>query len=529
MRIKHPRFLEIIPGATVWMALLLPFVLSIFSPAAVATFILLFDFYWLSKTIIMTYHLIAAYLRMKKDLKVNWLVKSEGLKLDGTPLRAYSAEATSAAKAGQGFAGQAIKNFRDLYQAVILATYKEDLDILMPSIQSIVDSQYPKDRIIFVLATEERDRENARHNAKILQEKFGQKFLAFLVTEHPANLPGEVKAKGGNVKWAAKKLQKFLDEQKISYDNVIVSTADADTRFHPQYFACLAYKYAQNPNRTHRSFQPIPIYANNIWKAPALSRISALGASFWQMIEATRPWRLINFSTHSMSMQTLVEIDFWDTTVVNEDSRQFWRAYFAYQGDHEVVPIFVPVYMDAVLAESYFKTLRNQYLQKRRWAYGVEHFPYVVTESLKHKEIPWISKGVRLYRLFEGNFSWATTSLFIALVAWLPLILNPEFRGSVLGYNLPVLARNLLTITWIGLVISATLSTLLLPPRPRGVAKRKTLEMILQWVLVPITAIFFSSFPAIDAQTRLMLGKYLAFRVTEKKTVLSHVHLESTR
>jgi len=56
----------------------------------------------------------------------------------------------------------------------------------------------------------------------------------------------------------------------------------------------------------------------------------------------------------------------------------------------------------------------------------------------------------------------------------------------------------------------------LLPERPKEHKAYKYLYMILQWILVPFTLIVFGSFPATDAQTRLMLGKYLGFHVTEK-------------
>lgn len=492
---KFIRFLEILPGAITWVSLILPIVFSFFWPAAVAAFVLTFDLYWLYKSIIMGYHLLSGYFQLRHDLRIDWLAKCQNIAKD-----------------------ELFLDYKKIYQAIIFATYKEEVETLMPSFQAIADSDFPNKRIIVVLATEKRDYERGQRNAKILQEKFGKKFFKFLVTVHP-DIPGEVKAKGGNVKWAAKILQKFVESKNFSFESVIVTTCDADTRLHQKYLACLTYKYITNPNREHRSFQPIPLYSNNIWQAPAFSRIIAFGNSFWQLIEATRPWRLINFSTHAMSLKTLVEIDFWDTTVVNEDSRQFWRAYFKFDGDHEVVPIFIPVYMDAILGENYWQSLKSQYQQKKRWYYGVEHVPYVVSNSWRAKNINLWDRLIKNYRLFEANYSLATSSIYIAVIAWLPILFGPGFNKTVFAQNLPIIIRVLLALTWIGLFTSMTISILLLPSRPKGFGRRNFLKMISQWILIPFTAILFSSLPAIDAQTRLMLGKYLGFRVTEKKAV----------
>ncbi len=490
------RSLEILPGALIWFSFIAPIILSFYIPAWVATYILLLDLYWLYRSLIIGVNLVIGYRNLKHDSRVDWMKKLEAL------------EPT-----------EIIKDWKKIYQVVTLATYKESFETLDTSIQAVADAQFPTKRKILVLATEERDKINARELASRLREKYEYKFFKFLVTEHPDGIIGEHKAKGANVTWATKKLRLFLDEKKIEYDNVIVTTADADTRIHKQYLACLAYNYCIEPNRDRRSFQPITLYSNNIWQAPAICRIIAFGNSFWQMIEASRPWRLVNFATHAMSMKMLIEINYWEVGVVNEDSRQFWRAYFTFNGDHKAVPLFVPVYMDAVLAYSFWSTIKNQYLQKQRWAYGVEHVPYVVIESYKNWKIPFWDKTVKIYRLLEGNYSWATASIFIAVMDWFPLLLGPGFSHTVLGVNLLTLIRTIMAFTWIGIVISVWISLLLLPPRPAQYKKGKFVEMILQWVLVPVQAVLFSSFPAIDAQTRLMLGKYMTFRVTEKKAV----------
>jgi len=430
------------------------------------------------------------YYHYKKDIEIDWFKELLGL--------------------------PQFKKWQDLYQVVIYPNYKEEIETLRRSLRACQRATWPKEKMIIVLAMEEREGESAEEKARALKQEFAGRFFKLLVTFHPKDLPGELKAKGANATWAAQRLREFLDQHNIPYEKVLVSTFDADSCPHPQYFACLAYKYITNENRTKRSYQPIPLYSNNIWHAPAITRIIAFSASFWQMIEATRPYRMINFSSQAMSMKTLVDINFWDKTIVSEDSRQFFRAYFRYHGDHQVVPVFTPVYMDAVLGKNFWETLKEQYLQKRRWAWGVEHFPYLLEELPRHKEIPWVLRALLLWRQFEGHYSWATASLLLALSGWLPFALNPTFRSTVLAYNLPSLARLLLGLTWVGILISTYISLGLLPPRPKEYGIWKMLEMYIQWALTPITAIFFGSIPAVDAQTRMMLGKSLGFRVTKK-------------
>jgi hypothetical protein len=67
--------------------------------------------------------------------------------------------------------------------------------------------------------------------------------------------------------------------------------------------------------------------------------------------------------------------------------------------------------------------------------------------------------------------------------------------------------------------VSAVLSLTLLPPRPKSVKPHTWIVMIVQWLLLPITFTIFGALPAIDAQTRLMLGKYLGFNVTRKTRI----------
>ncbi len=121
------------------------------------------------------------------------------------------------------------------------------------------------------------------------------------------------------------------------------------------------------------------------------------------------------------------------------------------------------------------------------------------------------------FELFEGHISWAIVSILIFLLGWLPLILGgPEFSHTLISYNLPKIISRVMTLSMVGLVISVYLSFLLLPPKPPEYGRFKYIVFAFSWLLFPITMIFFSSLPALGAQTRWMFGRYMGFWPTEK-------------
>lgn len=501
------RVLEILPGFLAWFTLGLLVLLSWLWPIFVAIFIILFDTYWFIKTVYLSLHLRVAYSKMKKNLKINWRQKLDNLDLEKILQNQDKNEPPLV-----------IKNWKDLYHLIIFPMYNEDFNVVEASFSGLLKDDYPKDKMIVILAVEERGGDKTKEIAEKIKEKFQDKFFKFLIIYHPDNIIGELAGKGSNIAWAGKKVkEELIDVLKIPYQNIIVSAFDIDTIVNPGYFYCLTYHYLTNPKRTHASYQPIPFYTNNIWQAPSLARVVAFSATFWHMLQQERPERITTFSSHSMSLVALEKVNFWPTKNVSEDSRIFWRCLLRYNGDYSVKPLYFPVSMDANVSFTFWRTMKNLYKQQRRWGWGVENIPYFLFGFLKNKKIPLFKKIFYSFVIIEGFHSWATNALIIFLFGWLPIVLGgAEFKSTLLAYNLPLITKTIMTLAMIGLVTSAVLSLNLLPSKPPEYGRRRFVWMFLQWFLMPITLIIFGSLPGLDAQTRLMLGKYMGFWVTEK-------------
>ena len=540
------RLLEIIPGFVSWSALILPIILSFFAPILVAYFIIAFDLYWLIKSLRLSTNLVRGYRRLHVYQRLDWAKRLDWL-------HDPQAELTKAHQATEAFlelypkAGRLIpigdpmarRKFNilrlnerlityldshsrtlldpnEIYHAVILATYNESRDILEPSIRALTEVDYPLNRMILILAYEERGGQDTEANARALIEEYGHHFFMARAVKHPDGIAGEVQGKGGNITYAGRYLTEEVRKLDLDPSQIVVTTFDSDHRASINYFSYLTYMYASDPNRERKSFQPIPMFYNNIWDAPAPMRVIATGNSFWLLMETMRPHRLRNFAAHSQSLAALIVTDYWSVTTIVEDGHQFWRTYFAYDGDHEVVPIYTPIYQDAVLAGTTMATFVAQYKQLRRWAWGVSDFQFAVRNSMKNNRIALSNKLVQIGRLFEGHFSWATASITITAVAWLPLYLNHNFSYETLAHELPIITSHIMQLASVGLIITVFISMISLPPRPKHYRRTRSVWMVLQWALLPVTSIIFGSFAALDAQTRLMMGKYLGFYVTDK-------------
>ncbi len=482
------RCFEILPGALTWLTLGGIVLASWLAPVGIAFFIIVFDLYWLIKTFYLSTHLRYNWNKMKRHLALDWEERLQNFKYD------------------------------HISQMVIIPFYKEDLEIVSGAVESLFESKWDNKKMFVVLAYEERAGEEAEKIAKEVCEKFKDEFAGILLTKHPEGVDGEMPGKGSNNSFAIEEARKkILDANKIKYENVLVSNFDIDTRVYPQYFLCLTWHFLTCEKPFRSSFQPVPVYNNNIWDSPAFSRVVATSGTFWQMIQQERPERLATFSSHSMSFKALYEVGYWQKNMVSEDSRIFWNSLMRFDGDYEVVPLSYPVSLDANLAPTFWQTVKNVYKQQRRWCWGVENVPYILFGFLKNKKIS-LKKKIRLaFVQVEGFWSLATNPLIIFFLGWLPLWLGgEEFNRTLLSFNLPRITRILMTLAMFGLIMSAIISMSLLPKRPAHRKKYKNIFMILQWILVPLTIPIFGAIPGVDAQTRLMLGKYLGFWVTPK-------------
>ena len=529
-RTRKYRFLEMLPGLVSYGGVVLLFLLSYFSPILGAIYLLLIISVTLVRAIGVAYRTCGGYRTIEEAEKVDW--RERCLELE-TPHEAY--EKLHQKKSEAYNFQEHVRNLKrissdpeaeykyvkpsEVYQAVIMVAYNEGIETMRPSIEAVRDSEFPNERIIFVLGYEERGGEEIEKTAKQLKNLFKDDFKEFMIVKHPDGLKGEIAGKGPNLCCAAEELSRYVKKKKIDREKVIITSIDSDNRVHPKYLDAITYEFCAREREMaqRRSYQPVCLFTNNIWDAAAPMRVIAVSNSFFNLIQTMRPHMLWNFASHSQPLKAIEDMNYWSRRTIVEDGHQYWRSYFFFGGDYGVVPIRVPVYQDAVMDETIPKTLKAQFVQLRRWAYGASDIAYVGNLLFrKDREVPFFKTLAKFMRLLDSHVTRAMIAPVVAFGGWIPMVMNLSTRGMTV-FNLPMVVSVVQMMASVGLFVTIIFSLRMLPERPKRYRSTRKVLMVLQWVLSPVIALVYSSASAYVAQTRLLLGKYMEkFDVTKK-------------
>lgn len=483
--VKTHRSLSALPGIVSWSLILFPVWGSILIPYVVAYFVLFFDVYWFYRSFSLV---ITAYIASKKineAEKINWLEKAES-----SP------------------------DFEKINHVLIIPNYRESQEKLRRIVGTVAAQTFPLKKIHIVLAMEKRE-EGAKKKADNIIKDFKDAFGGIYATYHP-DIPGEVKGKSSNESFAAKEINRILIEGNfIDANFTTVTTADTDSMFDRQYFSYLTYDFLKEPKRYNRFWQAANVDHNNFWSVPAATRIFSFFSSLWRIGLLIQGDRLIPNATYSLSFLLLKRIGYWDTDVIPEDYRVFFKAYFMMKGDISANPIFLKTSMDSPLSSTYVSSLKNKYSQIRRWSYGASDDSLFIKWYLTVPNVPFIRKTKILYHVLQDHFLWPVNWFILTIAANTISLFNPVFARTTIGYNLPILARVILTSSLVALIIMIVIDY---RNRPKHLSKSKVRELLfpLEFILMPIAGFFLNSLPAIISHTQIMLGKKMEYKVTEK-------------
>ncbi|GMR19013.1 MAG: hypothetical protein BMS9Abin34_137 [Patescibacteria group bacterium] len=485
---KFQRFFEVVPGALTWGVLLSPIWLGKIAPLAVAFFLTFLAIFWVYRAFIHLVGVIVGYKRYQKEARVNWFERVRNL-----------------------------WGFEHLKHLIIIPCVNENYEVLESSFASLAAQSYPPSNIYIAFSVEEKASPRVLADIEKIKKKYQGRLGTVWTFVHPQGLPGEAVGAAANRTWAAKRALEKIRGSGLQTDDFLMTTLDADMRLHPQFLARLAFAFLTDPHRMDRFFQTaVYLFDNNLWEVPPMMRIQANSITLAVLSSwVTEPDRKDTWSCYSVPLPTLIEAEFWDTSLGVDDTPFYWRALIKKKGHFEGHHFYIPVYADAVQDAGIVKTHVSQYKQLLRWGWGVITFPIAMKGFLTTK-MPLTVKLTKLYHLLEQYTIWRTVTFLVTFGFLLLTLINPDIRLTSVGYRLPQITGVILTTAFIFLIPLTFFRTKISSTMPKDWPWWKRLWGWLEGPLVIINLLTYTFIPYVDAETRLMIGKRLEFWPTPK-------------
>lgn len=407
--------------------------------------------------------------------------------------------------------------WRDVIHVMLIPNYKEDYDVLRDTLRRIAESPLAKRQVCVVLAMEERE-QHAQTKAESLMMEFEPYFLHIFATYHPKDIPGELAGKSSNEAWAGREAYKRLVlGHGYDINKMVITIMDADSLIHPRYIEALTYHFATTPaKRRHNCMWQAPIrYDNNIWNVhPFFTFIHAL-STIWYLsgLMSKRPMPL---STYSLSFRLAHDVGYWDTDVIPEDWHMYLKCYFKRRGHMQLHPIFLPFSgYSAAVGDTFIDAFRGQYNQSVRHMWGAEDVGYIINQSIHHHDMPIMPKISILWRVLHTHILSTTGWITANIGGQLAFLLHPDYVASgAVAQQIMILQVAVYVI-----ISSSVLFWVMdMRMRPRKTTWRLSEILLIGicFAIMPFTTFMLSVLPALEAQTRLMLGIPIHYRVARK-------------
>jgi cellulose synthase/poly-beta-1,6-N-acetylglucosamine synthase-like glycosyltransferase len=491
------RVFDGIPGCLAWVALLFSVASAVAFPRFILAVAVAFAFYSAVRFLLAGFANVMGLRRIKKWEKTDWCKR-------------YDETAPPYSLA-----------WDEVHHVVIIPNYKEPLTVLSRSLENLARQYQTHERMTIVMAMEASE-EGCVEKAETLREAYAARFKHFYFTVHPRGLPGEMQCKSANEAWAARWVRrKLVDDLGYNLDHIIVTTMDADTLWHPTHFYALTYLFAVNPDRYLRFWQGPIRYHGNIWDINPLMRIVNAYATALELAYMAAPWWTpMPMSSYALSLRLLDASGYWDSDVIADEWHMFIKAFFNRNGEVKLERVFLPFLAEATTGETLLDAFRNRYQQTLRHAWGSKEVGFMLAKMVEHPEIPFSSSWRILFRISHDILLAGAGWIIMTVGSQLPLLLNPGLLQQMVneGFANPTFA--LLQIAF-GLVSVLGIvfwyqDVIVRPPRTRPQTWTERFLTLLSFPLLPVLTLIFVAIPTLQAQTRLMAGIPLQFRVTKK-------------
>jgi hypothetical protein len=484
------RFAEIAVTFGTWAIVTIPLWLAPFFPIAVSYGIIAFHIYFLYQATQTAVNAVRSCLLIREKSRIDFAARLQGNFL--------SRRASS------------------IHHLLVIPTYKESVEKLAETIECITKNHYPYHHNLHVVLGFEKRERQAPEKEAMLRARFGSS-IDLLATYHELQ-PHEISGKASNQTWATRfAVEQLVKPRGIAPSDVIVTTCDADSKLPHNYFAYLTYEFLNDPDRLkHFYWAPVVLYSN-FWKLPFFVRMQATLSSIVRLAYLQDKQNLIQISTYSTSLSLLQDIGYWDVDIIPEDWHAHLQAFFTHGPAVKTIPLYTIINGDAVYAGSLLPTFLSRYEQEKRWAWGVSDIAYAWRRLWETPHIPLWPKISKIFFLLKNHLLWPTSFFILTVFATIVPLINPVFKRSVLGFILPQISGFILTVSSSMLIVYTLLDIHIRRRLSIETKPQSFLILAMQWYILPVVSFVLSCLPALEAHTRMLLGKKLQYKVTEKK------------